>query len=307
MSPSSASRVHLTEVGLRDGLQSQAALVPLADKLELARAIVASGILSVEATSFVSPKAVPQMADADLLFPALPDRERIRYSALAPNLRALDRARNAGVEEVAVVLSATDTMNRRNLNMGLAEALAASIEVLEAARAANLRTRAYVAVAFVCPFEGAVAPDHVLALAAALDVAGFDELVIADTIGAAYPSQVSALLDVCVARFGAERMAVHFHDTRGFALANAWAAYDTGVRRFDASLGGLGGCPFAPGAAGNVATEDLVLLFEGCGIETGVDVASLRAAIGVAERITGGKPLGGRTARWLASLEAAPR
>jgi hydroxymethylglutaryl-CoA lyase len=304
LSTVSVGQVHLTEVGLRDGLQSQATLVSLDDKLELARAIVASGIVSVEATSFVSPKAVPQMADADRLFPALPDRDRIRYSALAPNLRALERARAAGVEEVAVVLSATETMNRRNLNMGLAATLAASIEVLAAARAADLRTRAYIAVAFECPFEGAVASGHVLELAAALDVVGFDELVIADTIGAAYPSQVSALLAACVERFGEERLAVHFHDTRGFGLANAWAAYGVGVRRFDASLGGLGGCPFAPGAAGNVATEDLVLMFEGCGIATGVDVDRLRDAIGVAARITGGGPLGGRTARWLASLDA---
>jgi hydroxymethylglutaryl-CoA lyase len=297
------STVHLTEVGLRDGLQNQPRPVSLADKLELAQAIVDSGIVSVEATSFVSPKAVPQMADADLLFPELPARDRIRYSALAPNLRALERARAAGVEEIAVVLSATDTMNRNNINMSLAEALRASRDVLAAARAANLRTRAYIAVAFECPFEGPVAPGRVLDLAADLDATGFDELVVADTIGAAYPPQVGALLASCIDRFGSETMALHVHDTRGFALANVWAGYTAGVRRFDASLGGLGGCPFAPGAAGNVATEDLVLMFEGSGVSTGVDVARLRRAIAIAERLVG-VPLGGRTARWLASVDA---
>ncbi len=297
------SAVHVTEVGLRDGLQNQPVRVSLEDKLALAQALVDSGIGSIEATSFVSPKAVPQMADADVLFPALPARDRVRYSALTPNLRALERARAAGVGEVAVVLSATETMNRRNINLGLDEALSVSREVLAAARAAGLRTRAYVAVAFSCPFEGAVPPDRVLDLASGLDIEGFDELVIADTIGAAHPAEVEALLARCVERFGSDTMAVHFHDTRGFALANAWAAYSVGVRRFDASLGGLGGCPFAPGAAGNVATEDLVLMFEGSGLATGVDIAALRRATALAERIVG-LPLGGRTARWLASIDA---
>lgn len=296
-------RVHLTEVGLRDGLQSQPTLIGLDDKLALAEAIAACGVAAVEATSFVSPKAVPQMADADALFPRLPAPDRIRYSALTPNLRALERARLAGVPEVAVVLSATDTMNRRNINMGLDEALNVSVQVLRAARAQNLRTRAYVAVAFECPFEGGVDPSRVLELGAALIGAGADELVIADTIGAAHPAAVGALFARAAARFGAARLAAHFHDTRGFALANAWAAYREGVRRFDASLGGLGGCPFAPGASGNVATEDLVLMFDGCGIATGVDLPLLRAAITVAERLTG-QALGGRTARWLKSQDA---
>lgn len=297
--------VTITEVGLRDGLQSQPVQVPLEDKLRLAAAIADCGVVSVEATSFVSPKAVPQMADADQLFPRLPAPERVRYSALAPNLRALDRAQAAGVAEVAVVLSATETMNRRNLNMDLAQTLQASADVLRAARERRLRTRAYVAVAFECPFEGAVDPSVLLDLAAAMHEAGAQELVLADTIGAAAPAAVAALARRCVARFGAGLMAAHFHDTRGLALANVWAAYGEGLRRFDASLGGLGGCPFAPGAAGNVATEDLVVMFEGSGIATGIDLPRLRAAIAVAEGITG-RPLGGRSSRWLKSRDAAP-
>lgn len=296
-------RVYLTEVGLRDGLQSQPVPVSTEDKLVLAQAIAECGVTSVEATSFVSPKSVPQMADADVLFPRLPSRAHIRYSALTPNLRALDRAREAGVPEIAVVLSATEAMNRRNINMGLKEALDVSVQVLQAAKALRLRTRAYVAVAWECPFEGAVDPSRVLDLASAMNEAGAHELVIADTIGAACPQAVGALLARCATRFGAERIAGHFHDTRGFALANVWAAYREGVRHFDASLGGLGGCPFAPGAAGNVATEDVVLMFEGCGIDTGIDVPKLRAAIRVAESLTQ-RRLGGRTAAWLDAQDA---
>jgi hydroxymethylglutaryl-CoA lyase len=296
-------RVHITEVGLRDGLQSQPVAVSTDDKLVLAQAIAECGVTAVEATSFVSPKAVPQMADADALFPRLPGRAHIRYSALTPNLRALDRARAAGVQEIAVVLSATETMNRRNINMGLKEALEVSVQVLHAAKALRMRTRAYVAVAWGCPFEGEVDPSQVIDLAAAMNEAGAHELVIADTIGAAYPKHVGALLARCATRFGAERIAAHFHDTRGFALANVWAAYREGVRRFDASLGGLGGCPFAPGAAGNVATEDVVLMFEGCGIESGIDVPKLRTAIAVAERLTQ-RRLGGRTSAWLQAQDA---
>lgn len=295
--------VHINEVGLRDGLQSQPTLVPLESKLQLAQAMVAAGIASIEATSFVSPKAVPQMADADELFPQLPAADRVRYSALAPNLRALERAGRAGVKEVAVVLSATETMNRRNINMGLDEAREISAAVIRQARVMGMRTKAYVAVAFECPFEGRVSADHVLALAGAMDEAGAHEIVIADTIGAAYPAETGSLMEVAVQRFGAERIAAHFHDTRGFALANIWASFERGVRRFDASLGGLGGCPFAPGAAGNVATEDVVLMFEGCGQPTGVNLPLLREAIRLAESITG-NTLGGRSMRWLQAQDA---
>jgi hydroxymethylglutaryl-CoA lyase len=295
-------RILVNEVGLRDGLQNQPVHVPLADKLELIEALVAAGVRALEATSFVSPKAVPQMADADELFPRLPMTESVRYSALVPNTRGLERALAAGVQEVAVVLSATDTMNRRNINMSLDEARRACSDVIVATAAAGARTKAYVAVAFTCPFEGPVARDRVVTLAQAMFDVGADEVVIADTIGAAGPREVHDLLGACATAFGTQRLAVHFHDTRGFALANAWAALALGIRRFDASIGGLGGCPFAPGAAGNLATEDLVVLAEQCGYETGIHVPRLRAAVQVAERLTQ-RALGGRTTAWLRSQE----
>jgi hydroxymethylglutaryl-CoA lyase len=295
-------RILINEVGPRDGLQNQAVHVALADKLELIDALVAAGLRAIEATSFVSPKAVPQLADADQLFPKLPCAEQVRYSALVPNARGLERALNAGVREIAVVLSATETMNRRNINMSLDDTRRACSEVIAAAGARGVRTKAYVAVAFACPFEGNVAPDRVMELARQMFDSGADEVVIADTIGAGNPRDVHGLLGNCAKAFGAERVAAHFHDTRGFALANAWAALSAGIRRFDASIGGLGGCPFAPGAAGNIATEDLVLLAEQCGFETGISVAKLRAAVKIAERVTQ-RALGGRTTAWLQSQD----
>jgi hydroxymethylglutaryl-CoA lyase len=293
----------VNEVGPRDGLQNQPLQVPLEGKLELVAALVDAGLRSIEATSFVSAKAVPQMADADLLFARLPAPQSVRYSALTPNLRGLERALAAGAREVAVVLSATETMNRRNINMSLDEARAASLDVIAAAAAHGVRTKAYVAVAFTCPFEGEVAAETVMALAARMFEGGVDEVVIADTIGAASPRQVRERFGEAVAAFGAQRLAAHFHDTRGFAIANAWAALEAGVRRFDASVGGLGGCPFAPGAAGNLATEDLVLLAEQCGFDTGIDITRLRDAVRVAERLTQ-RRLGGRSTAWLEAQEA---
>jgi hydroxymethylglutaryl-CoA lyase len=297
------NRIRINEVGPRDGLQNQVVHLSLGEKLELINALVAAGLPAIEATSFVSPKAVPQLADADQIFPKLPCPERVSYSALVPNLRGLERALAAGVREIAVVLSATDTMNRRNINMSLDEARQACIDVMVAAGARDLRKKAYVAVAFTCPFEGKVAAGRVIELADEMFANGADQVVIADTIGAANPREVSSLLTDCVERFGAGRLSAHFHDTRGFALANAWAALTAGITSFDASIGGLGGCPFAPGAAGNLATEDLVLMAGQCGFETGVDVAKLRLAVAIAERLTQ-RSLGGRTTAWLRSQDS---
>jgi hydroxymethylglutaryl-CoA lyase len=295
-------RILVNEVGPRDGLQNQPVHLPLDGKLELIEALVAAGVRAIEAASFVSPKAVPQMADADALFPRLPLPEAVRYSALVPNVRGLDRALAAGAREVAVVLSATETMNQRNINMSLDQARSACIDVIASAAARGVRTKAYVAVAFTCPFEGPVERGRALELAGQMFRGGADEVVIADTIGAANPREVRDLLGDCVKAFGAERLAAHFHDTRGFALANAWAAIEAGLRRFDSSIGGLGGCPFAPGAAGNLATEDLVVLAEQCGFDTGISVPGLRAAVQVAERLVQ-RPLGGRTTAWLRTQE----
>jgi hydroxymethylglutaryl-CoA lyase len=297
-----SNRVMINEVSPRDGLQNQIVQLSLDEKMELIDSLVMAGIRAVEATSFVSPKAVPQMADADQLFPRLPRANEVNYSALVPNARGLDRALIAGVREIAVVLSATDTMNRRNINLSLDETRRVCSEVIAAAGKRGIRRKAYVAVAFTCPFEGKVAPDRVMELAKEMFDSGADEVVIADTIGAANPREVNDLLGGCVKKFGAERIAAHFHDTRGFALANAWAALSVGIRRFDTSIGGLGGCPFAPGAAGNLATEDFVLMAEQCGFETGISVPELRAAIAIAERLTQ-RSLGGRTTAWLQSQD----
>lgn len=290
--------VLINEVGLRDGLQGIKTPVPLEGKLRLAQALMDAGLQALEVTSFVSPKAVPQMADASDLFAALPRQAGVRYSALVPNLRGLERAVAASVGEVALVLSATETMNQRNINMGLAETRASCVETIQTATRQGLTAKAYVAVAFECPFEGAVAPETVLSLAGEMLAAGASEVVIADTIGAANPAQVRHLMTEAAREFGASRLAAHFHDTRGFALANIWAALEAGLRKFDSSLGGLGGCPFAPGAAGNVATEDVMLMAEQCGYRTGIDLEKLLLAIGIAEELVGQK-LGGRTSRWI--------
>ena len=291
--------LHITDVAPRDGLQNQAVPVGTDDKLRLIALLAAAGLRSVEATSFVSPRAVPQMADAaDLLPRVAAGFPELRTSVLVPNLKGLERARAAGAREIAVVLSATETMNRRNINMGLDQALAVCEQTLATARTDGLRTRAYVAVAFDCPFEGETPLDVVVRLAARMHAAGADEVVVADTIGSASPGQVKARFAALRDAVPVERLAVHFHDTRGLAVANAWAAIEAGVRCFDASVGGIGGCPFAPGAAGNVATEDLVLMAERSGLSTGISLTGLLDAVDFAQEALR-RPLGGHAVTWL--------
>lgn len=291
--------IHITDVSPRDGLQNQKTTVTTEAKLRLIELLAAAGVQSIEATSFVSPKAVPQMSDAAELVPAvaarLPD---LRTSVLVPNLKGLERAHAAGAREIAVVLSATETMNRKNINMGLEQATEVSEQTLVAARRLGLRTRAYVAVAFECPFEGPTPLNGVLALTDRMNAAGAEEIVIADTIGAAFPAQVKDRLQAITQTIPDTRIAVHFHDTRGMGVANAWAALEAGVRRFDASTGGIGGCPFTPGAAGNLATEDLVLMAENCGFATGISLDGLLDAVAFAESVLGSR-LGGRSSAWL--------
>ncbi|WP_442595043.1 hydroxymethylglutaryl-CoA lyase [Parapusillimonas sp. JC17] len=293
--------ITITDVALRDGLQNQPFNVPTHVKVRMARMLFEAGLQSLEAASFVSPKAVPQMGDAEEVIRALKGCGRV--SGLAPNVRGLERALSANIQEVAVVMSATDTMNRKNLNMSLEETLKASEEVLRVARANGVDTRAYVAVAFECPFEGLTPSERVFDLCDALLEAGAQEVVIADTIGAAAPGQVSSLLSGLKGRVPQDMLAVHFHDTRGMGVANAWAALEAGVRRFDSSVGGIGGCPFAPGAAGNLATEDLVLMAEQSGFSTGVDLAKLLGVLDYAEEQLG-RTLGGNSSRWLRQQKA---
>ncbi len=289
--------VVINEVGLRDGLQNQPRFVSTADKLALLGALLAAGVKHVEATSFVSPKAVPQMADAADLYAALPEKAAVEYSVLVPNMRGYERARDAGARSFALVVACTETMNLKNINMTLDGAVRAAAEVIARARDDGLQARAYLATAFVCPFEGAVSSDVVHRLAATLIDAGARELIVADTIGGADPVSVGRMFAALAERYGAARLSGHFHDTKGMALANCFAALERGVRKFDSSIGGLGGCPFAPGAAGNVATEDLVNMLESAGYETGISLQALPHAVDVAERCVDA-PLGGRWMAW---------
>jgi hydroxymethylglutaryl-CoA lyase len=292
-------QIHITDVAPRDGLQNQPLQIATADKLRLVRLLAAAGLRSIEATSFVSPKAVPQMADAaDLLAQVHAALPQLRVSALVPNLKGLERAGGAGAQEVAVVLSATETMNQKNINMSLQQATQVCEQTLRAARGLGLRTRAYVAVAFDCPFEGPTPLDAVLRLSGRMLEAGAGEVVIADTIGSAAPGEVRDRFAALTREVPVDALAAHFHDTRGMGVANAWAALEAGVRRFDASTGGIGGCPFAPGAAGNLATEDLVLMAQRSGFATGIELARLLQAVEFAEGVLQ-RPLGGRSMAWL--------
>lgn len=289
--------VIVNEVGPRDGLQNQAVLVATEDKLRLIHALIDAGVRSVEATSFVSPNAVPQMADAAELYAALPGKDLVDYSVLVPNLRGYERARKAGATSIAVVLCASDTMNKRNINMPLEQARSVCSDVITRAARDGLDGRGYISVAFCCPYEGNTALQRVLELADELFAAGAAEVIIADTNGAANPTQVFKVFSALAARHPLSKLSAHFHDTRAMALANVWAALHAGVRKFDSSIGGLGGCPYAPGASGNLATEDLVLMLIQCGYDTGIDLGRLHTAVKIAGQLVQ-SPLGGRTLPW---------
>jgi hydroxymethylglutaryl-CoA lyase len=284
------SRVRVVEVGPRDGLQNEPGFVPAAEKVRLVERLVAAGLRHVEVTSFVSPRAVPQLADAEAVASALTPHPGVTYSALVPNARGLERAlavrvgvlsgaEGSGViGELALFTGATDSFTRHNINLTVAESLERFAPLAAKAHAAGRRVRGYVSVAFGCPYEGAVAPARVHEVAERLFDLGVDEVSLGDTIGVATPNQVPEVAGPLLARFGPERIALHLHDTRGTALANALAGLLIGVTTLDASAGGLGGCPYAPGAAGNLATEDLLYLLHGMGIETGVDLEAVAAA-----------------------------
>lgn len=288
--------VEVVEVGPRDGLQNEDRPIPVADKVRFIDALAGAGLARIEATAFVHPRWVPQLADAAEVAARLPRRPGVRYSALVPNLTGLERALDAGFGEVAVVVSASEGHSRANLNKGVADALREASAVIRKAADAGLRIRAYVSTAFGCPYDGPVAPDRVLAAAEPLLEAGAHELALGDTIGVASPRQVRAVLDALEPRTGLHRVALHLHDTRGTALANVVCGLEAGVRVFDGSAGGLGGCPYAPGAAGNVATEDLVYLLETMGIRTGVDFDRLCAAGELGAGLVG-RPTGSKAAR----------
>ena len=269
-------RVTIVEVGPRDGLQNEHAQVATADKIEFVNRLSAARLPVIEVGAFVSPKWVPQMADAAEVFAGITRAPGIRYTALVPNLAGLDRAMAAGVTEIAVFAASTETFSRKNINQSVDASLAGYKEVCDRALAAGVR--GYLSTAFGCPFEGDVAPERVADVAARLADLGVFEVAVSDTIGIAHPGQVPRVLDAVLARLPASRVALHFHDTRGTALANVLAALPYGIATFDASTGGLGGCPYAPGAAGNLATDDLIYMLDGLGIETGVVLENVSEA-----------------------------
>ena len=294
--------VTVNDVGPRDGLQNDPTAVSVEDRGRMINALIDAGVPAIEAASFVSPEAVPKMAGAGELFAQL-DLDQAEFSALIPNQKGYELATAAGAIQVALVLSATNTMNEKNINMNLAETVAVCESVLKQCEADGVHGRAYVSVAMECPFEGLVNESVIEDLTNTMLKAGAKEVIIADTIGAAHPGQVKSLFSRLTSRFGAENLSAHFHDTRAMALANAWEAIEQGIRKFDASIGGLGGCPFAPGAAGNLATEDLVYFLHQAGFETGIDLAQLWTVVDLAEELVG-HPVGGRTRAYQVSKAA---
>lgn len=271
-------RVTIVEVGPRDGLQNEATPIATATKLELIARLRAAGLPVIEATAFVSPKWVPQMADhAELLATLMRDADAAapRYPVLVPNLKGLDAALAAGAREIAVFTAASESFCRKNINCSIQESLERFAPVIERARAAGVAVRGYVSCVVGCPYEGAIAPQAVARVAKALWELGCREISLGDTIGVGTPDTIERMLAAVAAEVPMDRLAGHFHDTYGMAVANVVAAWQMGVATFDASVGGLGGCPYAPGAAGNVATEALVYLFERMGVATGVALEPL--------------------------------
>lgn len=267
--------IRIVEVGPRDGLQNEPQPLPAATKIALIERLVAAGLRSVEATSFVSPKWVPQMADASEVLAGLKPIAGVRYPVLVPNLQGLERAMAAGVDEIAVFTAASDAFNRKNINASVAESLERLQPVVDQARAAGMQVRGYVSTVLGCPYQGAVPLADVVSVSEALLRMGCYEISLGDTIGVGTPRAARALLRAVATAVPLPQLAVHFHDTYGQALANVYACLEDGVRVVDASVGGLGGCPYAKGATGNVATEDLVYLLQGLGLETGVDLDAL--------------------------------
>lgn len=290
--------VIVNDVGPRDGLQNQARVLAPARRVQLVQALLAAGLKHVEVGAFVSPKAVPAMAGADEVLAGLRDVRDATLTVLIPNLRGYELAAVAGAKSVCMVLYGSDAMAEANARMSRQQADDAAAEILRLARADGVRVTATIAVAFECPFDGPVDPALVCDVAARFIELGADELCVADTIGAANPAQVRALTLRLVDAHGAERLGGHFHDTRAMGLANVYAALESGIRKFDASIGGLGGCPFAPGASGNVATEDVVMMLQQMGCATGIDLGRLLQAAELAKELTGSAP-GGRASAWL--------
>lgn len=293
-------RVRIVEVGPRDGLQNEKQLVPTATKVELIERLAAAGLPAVEATAFVSPKWVPQMGDAAEVMRSLTRRPGVVYPVLVPNLKGFDAAVEAGATEVAVFAAASEAFSHKNINCSVAESLKRFEPVICAATALDLKVRGYVSCVVGCPYEGAVAPEKVAAVARTLAAMGCYEVSLGDTIGVGNPASVSRLIEACAREVPIKRLAGHYHDTYGMAVANIHASLQLGMASFDSSVAGLGGCPYAPGASGNVATEDVLWLLAGLGIPTGVDLDAL-VAVGIWISEVLGRPSASRAGRALAA------
>ena len=269
------SRVKIVEVGPRDGLQNEKQVVPTAIKIELIERLAEAGVRVIEATSFVSPKWVPQMGDNTAVLQGIQRKPGVTYTALSPNLQGFDGAVQAGANEVAIFGAASESFSRKNINCSIAESLKRFEPVVSAASALEIPVRGYVSCVVGCPYEGAVAPEQVASVAQTLFDMGCYEVSLGDTIGVGNPASVQRMIEACAKRIPIAKLAGHYHDTYGMAIANIYASLQTGLAVFDASVAGLGGCPYAQGASGNVATEDVVYLLDGLGIETGIDLAKL--------------------------------
>src|SRR5438132_377649 len=270
--------VKVVEVGPRDGLQNEKAVVPTEAKVEYITALGDAGLRVIEAGAFVSPKWVPQMADTAEVYANIPKDPGVEYPVLVPNTKGLERAMEAGVRSIAIFTARSETFNKRNINMSIDQSFENYAPVAARARSENIRIRGYVSTAFGCPYEGDVAPEKVLEVCARLLDLGCYEVSVGDTIGVGTPMQAQGVIGVLLQVIPARKLAMHFHDTRGTALANTLAALEMGIATFDASSGGLGGCPYAPGASGNLATEDLIYMLDHMGIETGVNIDRMVAA-----------------------------
>jgi hydroxymethylglutaryl-CoA lyase len=286
-------QVRIKEVGPRDGLQNEKAAISTEDKIAWINQLSKTGLTYIEITSFVHPKWIPQLSDALEVATRIERAPGVTYAALVPNQKGLEKALAAQVDEVAVFMSASETHNRKNINKSIEETFPVLEEVVRAAKQEGKTVRGYVSTVFGCPYEGNVSVEQVIRVSERLFDMGIDELSLGDTIGVATPKQVQELLEIVLKRFPKEKLAMHFHDTRGTALANILISLEMGITTFDSSLGGLGGCPYAPGASGNVATDDLVYMLHGMDIATGIDVERLtEAALFIQEKI--GRPLSSR-------------
>jgi hydroxymethylglutaryl-CoA lyase len=288
-----SDEVSVYEVSPRDGLQNERATVPLADKLRLIDALVAAGLKRIEITSFVSPKWIPQLADGDDVAKLAKAPPGVTFSALVPNAKGLERANTAGMREVAVFMSVSETHNKKNVNKTVDESLRAAEEVTARAKELGIRVRGYLSTVWGCPYEGDIDPKRAIEVATRLARMGVYQVSLSDTIGVGTPRQTARILEMAIDAFPKEAIAMHMHDTRGTALANILVGLEMGIRTFDGSVGGMGGCPYAPGAAGNMATEDLVYMLSGMGINTGIDLERLVEASRAASSIVG-RPLPGK-------------